>query len=89
MCKDTSVIDTVCFSSDPTEIGTLIRKHRLNKKISQKTFASLLDCNVKTIQRWESGVCRPSDDNCIIIEHILGIKITVDRIWSKPYKRGI
>ena len=52
--------DKACLSNveklQPTEIKAL--RERLN--VSQPVFASYLNTSVSTVQKWESGVKRPS-----------------------------
>ncbi|NBJ95094.1 helix-turn-helix domain-containing protein [Parablautia muri] len=41
------------------DIGTTIKKLRIDKGITQETFANVLDISVQTVSRWENNVNYP------------------------------
>ena len=69
----------------------LIQQARLFKKLSQKDLANKINKDVRTIQRYESGIGVPELGVMLKIEKALGIKLNKKKNNKKlfTYKRYI
>jgi len=63
------------YPKTPENLGELIRKARLEKKMKEKELASLLKVNPTTIENWEIHNIIPSMRYLSKLEHILDIRI--------------
>ena len=55
--------------------GENIKKYRKEKKITQKQLAELIDKNIRTIQKYESGEIEVPLENALKISEILQIPV--------------
>ena len=60
----------------PSDIGTLIRSRRQEKKMTQKELAEQLHVTDKAVSKWERGICYPDISLLADIAKILDITLT-------------
>ena len=59
--------------SDLNRLGNLIRQHRINANLTQKSLAEKCDLNESTIRNYELGNRRPDEETLLRIANALGI----------------
>ena len=56
-------------------IAKKIKKIRLNEKLSQAQFGSLLGVSDKAVSRWETAAAAPTLENLIKIKQLFGVSV--------------
>ena len=57
------------------KVGTKIRDLRIKNRYSKIDFANLMGVSLRTVYRWEEGVCKIRETNIIRICEVLGVSI--------------
>lgn len=57
------------------EIGSILKEHRQNAKLSQSELARITDIKQQNISRWESGIHIPNIIDCIKLADFYGISL--------------
>ncbi len=57
------------------EIGSILKEHRQNAKLSQSELARITDIKQQNISRWESGIHIPDIIDCIKLADFYGISL--------------
>lgn len=61
---------------DNCKIGKFLAKLRKEKKLTQKQLAKLINCDNKTISKWETGVYSPGMDYLIKLSELYNISVS-------------
>lgn len=71
------------------EIGTLIKEKRVEKNMTMKDLADLMDVSEGTISRWESGDIKNIKRKKIIkLSEVLDISIYTIMGWPEPSSKS-
>lgn len=62
--------DDLCIEETPQYTPQMIVRVRRQYKLTQSTFASVLNTSVSTVQKWERGINNPSGPCCKLIHLI-------------------
>ena len=54
--------------------GTMIKRLRENRKITQQQLAEKMNVSDKAISKWETGTSDPSTMNLLAIAHLYGVE---------------
>ena len=57
------------------KVGNIIRKARLEQKITQKQLADKMDISDKAISKWERGSGNPDISLVLKLSYVLGIDV--------------
>ena len=57
------------------EIGSILKEHSQNAKLSQSELARITDIKQQNISRWESGIHIPDIIDCIKLADFYGISL--------------
>ncbi|WP_010250432.1 helix-turn-helix domain-containing protein [Acetivibrio cellulolyticus] len=67
------------------KVGNIIRKTRLEQKMTQKQLADKLDISDKAISKWERGSGNPDISLILKLSDILGIDVReLLKAYEKP-----
>ena len=59
-----------------------IKAARVNKDLTQESFAKAIDVGLRTVQSWEAGVSSPRADKMLEICAVLGCEMD-DIVWTR------
>jgi len=59
-----------------------IKAARVNKDMTQESFAKAIDVGLRTVQSWEAGASSPRADKMLEICAVLGCEMD-DIVWVK------
>lgn len=54
-------------------VAELIRRHRVERGLTQAALAKKVGVSVRTVQKWETGAQRPKNSNLLRLARILGL----------------
>ncbi len=67
------------------KVGSIIRKARLEQKITQKQLAEKMDISDKAISKWECGYGNPDISLILKLSNILDIDVReLLKVYEKP-----
>lgn len=59
-----------------------IKAARVNKDMTQESFAKAIDVGLRTVQSWEAGASSPRADKMLEICAVLGCEMD-DIVWTR------